>query len=520
MKSRTGGFALFSRKPVIIYLAFAFLMLAFCLMQAGVQSFWLDELSLLGTITKDKGLVDILMQYLRVDVTNLPLFPLAAALWYRLFPASDRIMLLLPSLAAAAGCVFSALAAEELFGKRAGVFTAALYAFSGSIITGCAMEFRAYAFMVFNVSLLLFVFFRRGLFLAGGLSAKARFGREFLFTVSLVLLLFTHYMGAVFVLFLGIAELVFVLSRKEKARSLIPYFISGALFSAWFILMFMNKEKSIGSFWPDKPTLPMLARMVRFLLSGRESLFILLLFAVFLIVFRLFSAFASGRPFGKALSGALILLWCSGGTVGLVFIYSAVINPAGGFFVNRYFFVILPALFILMGLGLKEGTDILSGGNRERALELAFVATAFIVCYLGLINYRGVREETGVSYEPFREAAQYLRETGGEELHAPGSAVVCSVNPRATAGFTEYYLRNGGRDTEIKSVSLQGEAPVSDLENCDTLFLVTVHRDLSDLPEEIRKYISDNFSGEVWNEDVCAGVLRREPQKARRKGEP
>ena len=52
---------------VFSYVALGLLMLLFMFYQCGKQSFWLDEMSLLGTITKDKGIGDILNQYLTID---------------------------------------------------------------------------------------------------------------------------------------------------------------------------------------------------------------------------------------------------------------------------------------------------------------------------------------------------------------------------------------------------------------------------------------------------------------------
>ncbi len=489
---------------IILYALMALFMLAFMFYQGGIASFWLDELSLIGTITRDKGFFGILDQYLRIDVTNLPFFPLAAALWYRIMPASDRVMLLLPEIAVAFTVVLSGLYSEKLLGRYAGFMSAGLSAVSSTIILRCGFEFRSYAFLLCMCVLLLY---NREKFSEKSFSVKSAQGLYFI--LSVVLLLYTHYMGAIFLLGLASADCLMFFLKKRPVHSLFPYIIGGAAFLPWFILMLCMKEKSIGSFWPAKPTLPKIVRVVRAMLSGNEALFVILLLSLILLAVRLCSVLANRAVLDKKLLDMLTLAWTGLFVLGSVFVYSAIINPSGGFFVNRYFVVIIPPVACLISWGIVEFTDLFSfKGQRQRA-ECILVCMLFLLVYFGAINLRTVREESGQSGETFREAAAWVLSRGGAELTAGKTAVVCSCNPRAAAGFTEYYLRRGGREPEISFVSLQGEEPVEELKKYDTLYVVTVHRELDDLEQDIQDYISKNYEVVDGNTDVKAFLYRR-----------
>ena len=487
------------KKTYMIYMALAAVMLVFMFYQGGKQSFWLDEMSLLGTITKEKNVCDILNQYLTIDVTNLPVFPLVAALWYRVLPANDRLMLLLPEIAVALSCIFSALTAELIAGKKSGIFAAILTAVSTKMILSCGFEFRSYGFLLFFGTGALYYFFKH---------MKSDSKRDnIMYGVMLVLTIYTHYMGAILIAALGAAELVSVIKEKSIKR-LIPYVATGVLFAPWFVLMLMKKQKSITSFWPKKPTVPEIARVMRKLLSENEVLFIILIITFLYVLCRVVRYWLEKRKVSFKLSAILIMSWVVLFMLGVVFVYSAVINPAGGFFVQRYFLELVPVMLIIISIGISEAIEFISA-DRERAfrLELTAIAALFMILYVGLTNLREVRENSSKSSETFREASQWVEAQEG--LYDEGTALVCSVNPRAALGFAEYYVRDGGKKPEIPVISLQDTDPVSDLKKYDKLYVVYVHRDMEKLADDVKAYLSDNFEIKENNEEIKAALYVR-----------
>jgi len=494
-----------------LYVLFALLQLAFMFYQCGKQSMWLDEMSFMGTITKDKSLKDILWQYLSIDVTNLPLFPLIAAVWYRIMPANDRLMLLLPEIFAAGALIVTSSIAERNFGRRAGIITAVLMFISKRSVLNCGFELRAYSCMLFLSALLLLQFFERRKRDRVYIKSKDRVDikQEVLYCLTILLLLFTHYSGAILIAVLGMVELFLILCKHKSLKTLIPYIAAGILFSPWFLLMLRYKEKSIGSFWVDPPTIPEISRTLKYLLSENEAVFIVFIITLIIIVWRLaYSLHKSEKPDERIVTAvemsAVIFIMIIG-----VFMYSAVVNPGGGIFLKRYFLVLLPLILPVTSFGMVYLQDIMSEGRDiERKYEMMFVITVFTLIYFGLSNIADIRETSGSSWETFREAAAYVREQGVLD-DGDNAVLVCSVNPRATAGFAEYYVRHGGRENEIDAVSLQGDDPVSELSKYDKIYLVYVHRDLEDLDPDILNTLNRDFKLTAEDESVKAAVYER-----------
>jgi len=489
------------KHTLLLYAFFAFLQLLFMFYQGGKQSMWLDEMSLIGTITKDKGIGDILWQYLTVDVTNLPLFPRLSALWYRIFPANDRLMLLLTELFAAGALVITALLAERNFGKREGILSAVLMFISLRPVINCGFEFRSYAAMLFFAALALYFFYEK--------NRKNDAGSLIRFGLSLFFLSFTHYSGIILIGILGLMDLIKVILKKQGSSALLPYFASGLLFLPWFFLMLKNKEKSISSFWVDPPTIPEIARTLKYLLSNNEGVYVIFIIGILLTAAEIIMSLYKKETAEKEALLSLEMISVIFIMILSVFVYSAYINPGGGFFLKRYFIVLLPLMVCVTSYAVRKSTEYLSfGKDTEQLYRAFFVVSGFILVYFGFINLSEIREKTKKSFETFREAAAYVREQGilsdGED-----AALICSVNPRAAAGFSEYYVRRGGRDREIATVSLQGEEPVKELIRYDRLYLVYVHRDLEDLDPQIEKTLREEYELTALNEEVKAAVYRR-----------
>ena len=485
----------------LLYILFAFMQLLFMFYQGGKQSMWLDEMSLIGTITKDKGIGEILRQYLTVDVTNLPLFPLIAALWYRIFPANDRLMLLLPELFASGALIVTGFLAERSFGKREGVLSAVLMLISLRPVINCGFEFRSYAAMLFFAALTLYFYYEKER--SGGK------GGDVLYGISVFFLIFTHYSGVILTGILGLMDLIRVIMKRKGLSRLLTYFIPGLLFLPWFVLMLKFKEKSISSFWVDPPTIPEIARTLKYLLSDNEAIYVIFIFGIVITAAEILLSAYKKKPTEREVYMSLEMLCAIFIMILSVFAYSAFINPGGGFFLKRYFIVLLPLMACITSHAVRRGADYFSYGRKTEELYAAFfVISGFILIYFGFINLSEIRERTKKSTETFREAAEYVREQGIFK-DTENLALVCSVNPRASAGFSEYYVRRGGREREIATISLQGEEPVQELIKHDKLYLVYVHRDLEDLDPLIERTLSEEYELTAENEEVKAAVYRR-----------
>nr|MCR4746347.1 hypothetical protein [Lachnospiraceae bacterium] len=381
-----------------------------------------------------------------------------------------------------------------------GLFASVSTALSARLILGCGFELRSYGFLVFFSTATIYYFLKRFS------SAEKKY--HYLYTVMMLLTIYTHYMGSLVITALGMVELLVIILRKKSIKRLIPYFVTVALFLPWFILMLLHKQKSISSFWPTTPTLPKIVRIIRKLLSSDELLFVALIITFLYVIFRVIRNIYEKKTTSFKHFSVLTLSWIVLFILGSVFIYSTIINPAGGFFVQRYFMELVPVMLIIDAVGISEAIEFITS-KRERALrlELTAIAASFIVLYIGMGNLREVRETSSTSSETFKEAADWIKSQDG--LYDADSAVVCSVNPRATAGFVEYYIRDGAIKPDLPMISLQDYDPVSDLKKYNKLYLVYVHRDMDKLEDDVMDYLAENFDIAEDDEDIKAALLVR-----------
>ena len=409
-------------------------------------------------------------------------------------------MLLLPELAVFGTVIACAKTTELIAGKRAGLIAAILVSVSAKLMISAGFELRSYGFLIFFGMCTIYYYFKK--LKEDTMNNSVKYG------IFLILTIYTHYMGILLIGALAAADIVIMIARKDNLKKLIPYAATGVVFAPWFILMLINKQKSITSFWPDKPTMPEIARVMRKLLDGHEALFIILTVTFLYAICRFMRFVLEEKKLSFRYIALLTLSWIVLALIGIVFVYSTVINPAGGFFVQRYFLELVPVMIIIIAVGIIEAIDFLSAGKeRELRYEISAVVMLFLVLYLGLINIRIVRDSSSKSSETFREAAAWVK--AQDDLYTEGTAVVCSVNPRATAGFVEYYVRDGAKKAALPMISLQDTDPVTDLKKYDRLYFVYVHRDLERLSDEVKDYLAENFEVEEDYTDIKAALYRR-----------
>ena len=278
--------------------------LAFCLRVAPRQSLSLDEISELGFIARSQSLGDILHTFLTVEVTNLPLFALLAALWYRLVPWGEGWLLLLCELLTTAGCLVLCQAAKRMRSEWCGYFCAVLLACSSTLILRCDMEYRCYSFLFLTLSATLYC--QIGRIQAGTRRTPLQ---ELSYAAALTLLAYSHYFGCLAIVALVLADLPLLWQKRLRPWQLFPYFVSGILLLPWFIAMLLHKEKSLLDFWPTPPVFGRIPEAMRFALSNDEPLFVLLLLGMIgllmqALVRHVRGSFDAGRDWPP-----LVLIW-------------------------------------------------------------------------------------------------------------------------------------------------------------------------------------------------------------------
>lgn len=219
------------------------------------------------------------------------------------------------------------------------------------------------------------------------------------------------------------------------------------IFLPWLALSFLGKGEELGNFWVEAPQWKDMAWIILFY-SGNRILWYLCMIAGLAVCF-----FVKRRKLLESALGLQCMFALSiGWVVGIVYVYSAILNPKGSLFVERYFMVVAPHILLLTVWGLEGFLNLAvlcavclrERGLRSisRAVQMGagvfvalLLAAGLAVCYrnshIGILKPR----------QAFREAAERLIGGGVEDGSAAliGSNKACGLD-----GFIEYYFVKRG----------------------------------------------------------------------------
>jgi hypothetical protein len=338
---------------------------------AGGQ-FWMDEAITTGIASHSLSAIP---GVLRHDGSP-PLFYVLLHVWMSVFGSGERATHSLSLLFGLLTIPVGLWAGWSLFGRRAGMMAAVLFAFS-SFLTEYAQETRMYELM--------------GLL---GLIATAAFIHAFvfrrrkyliLFAICQALMLYTHAWG----MFYGAGAVVALIpvwlrsdDRRGVVRDAVLAFVgAGILFLPW-LPNFIYQASHTGAPWAPPPRFGAPVLLSRDLMGGDRVTAALVLAAVIGFAPLFTRAYRDTRE--NTLLWTLIALPAA--TLGLAWLASQ-ITPA---FVSRYFAPALGPILLLLAFGLA------------RAGVVGFVALALSVVFL---------------IHPSSYAPQYksdMRDVGGE----------------------------------------------------------------------------------------------------------
>lgn len=168
----------------------------------GVQGLWLDEIV---TVDLSQRAIGDLLAGVQAGESNPALYYLLAGGWERVFGTSDVAFRSLSALIGTAVIPVVYLAAKQLFSRRAGLFAAALAAFS-PVLIWYSQEVRNYEMLVLFGALTFVCFLK-------ALDERAHHWLWVWVVVS-ALALTTHYFSA----FLIVAEALWLVARRPGSR--------------------------------------------------------------------------------------------------------------------------------------------------------------------------------------------------------------------------------------------------------------------------------------------------------------
>jgi hypothetical protein len=372
-------------------------------LSGGKGQFWMDEAITTGISSHSLSAIPGILRH----DGSPPLFYLLLHVWISLFGNSEAAT---HSLTVVLGLLTIPLgfwAGRSLFGLRAGLYAATLFA-SSTYLTAYAQETRMYELMALL-----------GIFAVAGFLHGFVFGRRrylIMFSLSLAAMFYTHSWGLFFAAG-SVVALVPVWLRSENRRGLLRdavlvYGGAVVLFLPW-VPTFIYQATHTGDPWAPPPRLGAPVLISRDLIGG-DRITAALVIASVIGFASLFRRNARRTPDARLLFSLLALPVA---TLALAWLASQV-TPA---FVSRYFAPILGATMLLAAWGCAR-----SGIVGLVAIILSVLFVVHLASYTP--QYKSDMRDVAAEMAPY--------------LH-PGDLVVAGQPEQVPLAY--YYLPNGLR---------------------------------------------------------------------------
>ena len=442
------------------------------------------------------SLPKILELLLETD-NNPPLFTLLSAIGARIVPYGSGNLKLLSQLFLTIATGLMGYYAKHIAGYLCGIVTAIMCATSTLLVYCCADAFRPYGL----------------LFLTGALSLIAYLHRRqhnedrtslILYGMAITAMAYTHYFGILTCLALFLFDVVLYIRRKTKLETGLPYIAAGVCYIPWLIPVVKYKLASIGSFWPQIPTLKSL--YTNCYSKYFDSSVNIVIFCIFLIV--LFHSFYQNiqllnhtklhpkECYPKQISekhtfsfeNLALCLWVPFFVTILDFIYSSIINPTGSMWVERYFIVLYPYSFLLVGISWSYLTEKLI--EKFNFTLYKYFPTLVLIGFMALQVYQFfvTCQYVGQTHEqPYEQVCDYL--VLQEDFFDEGTAFLPTFNHQKRA---YYYFFTKKNTITLPKIHWE-KYPVEDMNDLEQYNIIYVAEISTELNQDTITYLQTYF---------------------------
>lgn len=480
----------------ILCAVIALCMFALLLLYAGKKSFFSDEMDQLGILVRCGSLREVFALYATMaHEVAPPLFAMAAFVWSRLMPLSQRWLQALPALAACIGIFFTGRSGRLLGGKRTAVLASLLACAAPAMATTIGTQFRQYGFVFLFASLSVYAWLRR-LHHPG----KPRVGDIVLYGVAMAGLPYSHYLSVFVCFFLFLVDAVLFFQKKIRFSCIWSYVIGAALFAPWAITI-LGTVMGIGSFWVPVPRMTDMRDALYFLTDTISIRFFLYIGGLCTATVALFC----GRDGLEKRDGLVnfALAVAAPVMIALVFVYSKWLGDGVSLFLPRYFLCTLPMVILTCA---QFANRLYARLLAVRAAETAAGAAAFLLIFgvlSGAAAWQNIETHTAEIYEPYREAADWL--SARPDIYDASTAVVTAGESQyVTAGWETLYITQNGRRPDFVIFDRVRPFTQEDADSFDTVYVMQIHAALAPVSEETlgALYARDEESaddGAKWN---------------------
>lgn len=437
----------------------------FLVWNADTQSFWSDEMSTIGYIRTGTSIIEMLKGYMVEDAVNLPLYPLLLYFLYRIVPYGE-LYLLLPSIILCVAAIFIiSRIGFRWFGEEVSLACVCVGALSIRLIDRGAWDIRCYALLVFLSALTLYFYSIR--------LQKECYRTILLYGISMVFLFYTHWFGALQMIFIALCDLILFLQKKVRFRCILSYLLAGSTLLPWLITMLFTTTRDLGgnNAASDVPDLGRLKETLYYLTGERYVCFLLLVIGIVLIGGK---HFWEKRQNKQNIDFSWIVVLSFLGLVVGVYCYCRCLNPRGTFYENKYFMVSLPQVFLIMALSINIIIKMVLMAVEKivpkgKHLVKNLVCIVLVVYYGKLVwqNYTICYNMAQDIRMPYRQCAEYLADEG--KIYQEDVLVVSTETTNLTEAWIDYYFVKHGAKQPQNIVALYANRDNSYMETWDSI---------------------------------------------------
>lgn len=440
---------------VFVAACFAVMMLIFIRLSYE-KEFWYDEMASIGYVASDISISQVLDYYMTIEATNLPVYPIILYCFYHLF-GSHIMVVCMPAILFIMGASFYLIKTVRRWqGKHMALVMAVLCTLSNSFINRGGMTVRCYAMLVFAAAMALYYVYRY-------------FEDEkhyILLTISLLLLVYSHYFGTLLFGLLGLYFLVQIIRKKANIKSLVCFILPGALFLPWFLMTMTATSVDVSSFWIAPPGIKSVVEALGFILGS--SYIICAIYGVTFMVAVWDMIILKKRDTLLFLCIAVPVV-----VIGLIFVYSRFINPGGGLFENRYFMVLIPCCYLTIIYGISSIIEKIKAHSTALVRPLMALLGVIALITLGEMLYRIYEFGDVEQYARYGYSGRHIYEEG-DVTHDDVLLITTyqdQVGRICQLGWYDYYFRT--KDAEAGHVEI---IPADEQEDVMDIYMDDVNR--------------------------------------------
>ncbi len=445
-----------------------------------------DDMASIQFAFVGESFVDKIIEILRQDPTNVPIYYILLYVWIRVFGFAPETLHLLSGIFIMLTSFLMGIILTKMLSERMGLIATLVSAISlPSLYAG--FQVRAYPLFVLGAACLLLAWIYHNEH-SGLLS-------QVVYVISLLFISYTHFFGLLLSFSYGLQDLTAVIKKKKKPTYLLPYVVFCILYLPYLYVSYTAATKMYGIFWPPRPDYFDIVKMI----VQTNPWGIVGLFFVVSAVIRLFQNGKSKITFEdsivkKCIIDNMIVLI-------IAFVYSRYLNPSSSVWVYRYFLVLYPGMILITLVELDCFLQKIQGASKfkERQFNNILVSIVIVIAFYN-INFAIINSnEVDNGGKQFEELKKYIlvEDKADEE-----KAILYFPYPENyfDGWLTFYSNGNTVKSNNTKMVCTYNELQTIDFTDFNTIYTVSF---IYDIDDEANNLICDSYN---LQETDCDGI--------------